>query len=98
MSDRLIDAGLWRAGCGRKNIAALVNHRLVDAVAIGLLAGLTLAEVADAMRVGWPELGTGGGPGQRGGLSRDIGVVRVAASACRRLVARPGLGRVPNGR
>lgn len=59
LRDRLIDAELWRAGCGRKNIAAVVNHELFDAVVIALLAGLTLDEVADAMRAGWPELGMG---------------------------------------
>jgi hypothetical protein len=57
LSDRLIDAELWRAGCGRKSIAALVNHELFDAVVTGVLAGLTLDEAADAIRAGWPELG-----------------------------------------
>lgn len=82
LSDRLIDAKLRRAGCGLKNIAALVNHGLFDAGVTGLLAGLTLAEVADAMRVGWPELGTGGGPGQHGGLSSGRGtwIARICAA------------------
>jgi hypothetical protein len=34
-----------------------VNHELFGAVVTWVLVGLTLDEVADAMRAGWPELG-----------------------------------------
>ncbi|MGZ6589999.1 MAG: hypothetical protein ACXVHX_37850 [Solirubrobacteraceae bacterium] len=54
---RLIDAELWGGGYGRKSSPPGVNHKLGDAEVTGVLARLTLDEVANGCARAGPSPG-----------------------------------------